>query len=118
MKRIRVMLVGESWFSESSHFKGFDHFSSGYYETGQEHMRKALEADGEIEYMHLPGHLAGESFPTSMEELSKYDVVILSDIGANSLLLSQGVFVEGKTSVNRLQLIREWVQNGGALCMC
>lgn len=118
MKPIKVMLVGESWFSESSHHKGFDHFSSGIYETGQEHMRKSLEADREIEYTHLAGHLAGEEFPSSIEELSKYDVVILSDIGANSLLLSRRVFVEGKTSVNRLQLIREWVKNGGALCMC
>lgn len=118
MKPIKVMLVGESWFSESSHHKGFDHFSSGIYETGQEHMRNALEADKEIEYTHLAGHLAGEEFPSSIEELSRYDVIILSDIGANSLLLSRRVFVEGKTSVNRLQLIREWVKGGGALCMC
>lgn len=70
-------------------------------------MRKALEADREIEYTHPPG----ETFPTTMEELSQYDVVILSDIGANSLLLSRRVFVEGKTSSNRLLLIKAEVHS-------
>ncbi len=118
MKSINVVLVGESWVSVSTHHKGFDHFSSGTYETGEAYIREAFEKDASIHYTHIPGHLAGEQFPNTMEELSKYDVVILSDIGANSLLLSRKVFLEGKTSPNRLKLINEWVSQGGALCMC
>lgn len=30
----KVLLVGESWVSISTHYKGFNHFVSGVYETG------------------------------------------------------------------------------------
>jgi len=66
----------------------------------------------------MPSHIAAEEFPTEIEELKKYDVIILSDIGSNTLLLSRKVFIEGKTQPNRLKLIRQWVEEGGALCMC
>jgi uncharacterized membrane protein len=118
MDKIRVLLVGESWVSVSTHHKGFDHFSSGTYETGHAYLQQALESSGFVEYHFLPGHLAGEQFPETMEDLCKYDVVILSDVGANTLLLSRKVFLEGSTAPNRLRLINQWVAEGGALCMC
>ena len=30
----KILLVGESWISQSTHFKGFDSFQSTYYEFG------------------------------------------------------------------------------------
>ncbi|MDD3903462.1 MAG: glutamine amidotransferase [Sphaerochaeta sp.] len=118
MKKLRVLLVGESWVSVSSHHKGFDHFSSGTYETGNFYMQKVFDDSGCIECTHMPAHLASEAFPQTMEELQQYDVVILSDIGSNTLLLSHRVFVEGKTAPNRLRLIQDWVASGGGFCMC
>ncbi len=118
MKKIKVLLVGESWLSTGSHQKGFDHFSTGIYETGHEYLLRAFDNSGYIECTHMPSHLASESFPETFEELRKYDVVILSDIGSNTLLLSKKVFVEGKTAPNRLRLIKEWVEQGGGFCMC
>jgi uncharacterized membrane protein len=118
MKKIRVLLVGESWISVGSHHKGFDHFSSGTYETGNAYLQKAFDASTFIECTHMPSHLASEAFPETLEELRKYDVVILSDIGSNTLLLSRKVFVEGKTAPNRLRLIQSWVGEGGGFCMC
>lgn len=118
MDKIHVLLVGESWVSVGTHHKGFDHFSSGSYETGHAYLKEALECTGEFTYTHMPGHLAPEEFPESIESLQTYDVVILSDVGANSLLLSRNVFIEGKTATNRLRLLNSWVHKGGALCMC
>lgn len=116
---ISVLLVGESWTSATTHYKGFDFFSAvTHEETGAEYLQAALERDGEISYHFMPSHIAAEEFPTEMEELKKYDVVILSDIGSNTLLLSRKVFIEGKTQPNRLKLLRQWVREGGALCMC
>ena len=43
--------------------------------------------------------------------------MILSDIGANTLLLSPEVFLEGKRVPNRLELIKEYVAQGGGLVM-
>ncbi|MGE0075886.1 MAG: glutamine amidotransferase [Sphaerochaetaceae bacterium] len=118
MKMVKVLLVGESWMSVSTHHKGFDHFSSATYETGHYFLKKAFDESKFIEYTHMPAHEAAERFPETLEELYPYDVVILSDIGANTLLLSRKVFIEGHIAPNRLRLINDWVSKGGGLCMC
>ena len=115
--KIRALLAGESWVSNSTHYKGWDFFSSTVYETGVEYLQKALE-NSNIEFVHMPGHLAATQFPFTLEELSSYDVVILSDLGANTLLLPPDVWIHGKSVPNRLKVLQEWVQRGGGLAMC
>jgi uncharacterized membrane protein len=114
---IRVLLAGESWVTNSSHYKGWDFYSSAAYETGVKDLQTVLKSGG-MEFTHMPSHLAAEEFPSTMESLSNYDVVLLSDIGSNTLLLPSDVFVLGKTSPNRLILLKDWVNQGGALGMC
>lgn len=114
---IRIALVGESWVSTSTHIKGWDFFSSSVYEEGHEFLEDALSG-GEFDFRHIPGHKASTDVPISMEELQELDVVILSDIGANTLLLHPDVWLHGKTVANRLVLLRDWVLDGGALVMC
>jgi uncharacterized membrane protein len=58
-----------------------------------------------------------DSFPFSRKEIDAFDVVILSDIGANSLLLPDRVAIRSESSPNRLQLIRDFVNDGGGLLM-
>ena len=115
--KIRVLLAGESWVSNSTHYKGWDFFSSTVYETGIAFLQQAL-ANTCIELVHLPGHLAAEEFPFTIDGLNQYDVVILSDLGANTLLLPPAVWLHGKSVPNRLNLLRDWVQTGGGLAMC
>ncbi len=43
--------------------------------------------------------------------------MVLSDIGADTLLLHPDTFVRGKRTPNRLAVIDEWVHAGGALLM-
>lgn len=117
MNKINVLLVGESWITHSSHIKGFDHFPTSNYETGHYYLKKALEKIGNINLVHLPSHQATEEFPDSLDGLKEYDVIMLSDIGSNSLLLNRKVFLEGEVAPNRLKLISEWVSNGGGFCM-
>ena len=117
MEPIRVLLAGESWVSSSTHVKGWDFFSSTVYETGIHYLQKVMDQAG-IDFTHLPGHLAAADFPMSSQELARYDVVILSDLGANTLLLHPDTWLRGKSTPNRLQLIRDWVIDGGALVMC
>jgi len=116
--KTRVLLVGESWLSTSTHFKGFNHFSSAFYETGEVHLRKSLEAFENIEFNHMPSHLVPMHFPLDEKDISNYDVIILSDIGSDSFLLHPDVFLKGETRPNRLKLIEKWVSNGGGLIMC
>jgi uncharacterized membrane protein len=112
----KVLLVGESWVSTSTHLKGFDFFSSTYYATGSDFLTAALVSAG-IQVRHQPSHEAAKSFPFELGELQQYNVVILSDIGANTLLLPPEVFLEGKRVPNRLELIKEYVSQGGGLVM-
>jgi uncharacterized membrane protein len=117
MAKIRVLLAGESWVSSSTHYKGWDFFSSTVYETGIEFLVKSLEST-RIDLHHLPNHLAPVEFPATLEQLNSYQVVILSDIGANTLLLHPDVWLHGKSISNRLVLLSEWVHAGGGLAMC
>jgi len=117
MNRIKVLLAGESWVSASNHYKGFDHFSATFYDVGSAYLKKALDTP-DIDFTQMPSHIAADDFPYTLEELSEYDVLFLSDIGANTLLLSKKVFIDGQTTPNRLRLIQEWVRGGGSLCMC
>ena len=52
-----------------------------------------------------------------MEEIEKYDVVILSDIGSDTLLLHPDTFLHSKPTPDRLKLIKEYVQNGRGFLM-
>ena len=112
----KILLAGESWMSYTTHVKGFDSFYTSSYETGEKFIKKALEDSG-YEVSFLPNHLAPEKFPFTMEELKKFDCVILSDIGANTLLLPIATFTKSIKMPNRCDLIRDYVIDGGALVM-
>ena len=115
-ERRRVLLAGESWVMHTIHQKGFDSFTTTAYGEGHAWLQAALEAAGwAVE--HLPNHLAAARFPTTAAELAAYDAVILSDIGANTLLLHPDTFERSKPMPNRLTLLRDWVSAGGGLVM-
>src|SRR5262249_35329838 len=52
-----------------------------------------------------------------VDGLAGIDVVVLSDIGANTFLLHPRT-QRGERFPNRLQVIRDWTETGGALVMC
>jgi uncharacterized membrane protein len=112
----KVLLVGETWLSSATHFKGFDHFGSVTFHSGADPLIKAL-AGSDFELVHLPAHEAVERLPFDMAGLEPYDAILLSDIGANSLLLHPDVWLHGKPVPNRLKLLREWTRSGGGLAM-
>ena len=112
----KVLLAGESWISTTTEYKGFDSFTTTKLEIGCEAFLAALRGKGH-DVTHLCAHDVPERFPWSREELDAYDVVILSDIGSNSLLLPNQVFAQGRASANRLDLLAEWVAAGHGLMM-
>lgn len=102
--------------SYTTHVKGVDSFYTSTYETGEKWLKAALEKGGyKVDF--LPNHIANHEFPYIMEELKEYQCVILSDIGANTLLLPKETFAESKKMPDRTKLIRDYVLDGGALIM-
>jgi uncharacterized membrane protein len=113
----RVLLVGETWVTVASHYKGWDYFRSVTFHSGADRLERALRVNGP-EMVHMPAHEAAERFPMTIEELDRYDVVILSDVGANTLLLHPDTWLQGRSTPNRLTLVADWVeQAGGGLAM-
>lgn len=112
----RVLIAGESWVTHSIHVKGFDTFTTSAYEEGVGWLRTALERAGHA-VRFMPNHEANAGFPTSAAELAAYDLVILSDVGSNTLLLHPETFVASKSFPNRLVLLRDFVRDGGGLLM-
>jgi uncharacterized membrane protein len=113
---MRVLLCGESWVTHSVHIKGVDSFSTSAYVEGADRLRAALTGAG-IDVDYLPGHLTPRQFPGSAGELAGYGAVILSDIGANSLLLSPDTFERSAIAPDRLGAIERYVHGGGGLLM-
>jgi uncharacterized membrane protein len=116
MAKKKILLVGESWVSSASHSKGWDTFSSVTFHLGAEPLVNALKGSA-FELVYMKAHEAATDFPLTIEGLSAYDGLILSDIGANTLLLHPDVWLHGKTTPNRLNLIRDWTAQGAGLMM-
>ena len=52
-----------------------------------------------------------------MEKLSQYDLVILSDVGANTLMMTQPSFRSSLPAPDRCKAIRSYVEKGGSFIM-
>jgi uncharacterized membrane protein len=112
----RVLIAGESWTTHSIHQKGFDSFTTTEYSEGVGWLRAALESGGwRVDYQ--PSHVAARDFPATASALAGYNCVILSDIGANTLLIHPDTFTRFKALSNRLDALRDYVAQGGGLIM-
>lgn len=111
-----VLLVGETWFLHTIHVKGFDQFTENSYGEGAGWLIDALN-EGGYEVNHVANHKVVTDFPYTLEELQEYDVIILSDIGSNTLLLPETTFQDSKINPNRCELIKEYVRWGGSFLM-
>jgi uncharacterized membrane protein len=112
---VKVLLAGESWTTHQIHIKGRAGFTQGGYGEGASQLvQLAAQAGHTVE--HLPNEFIPARFPVSVAELREYDVVVLSDLPSDSLLLDDRVLA-GDPSVDRIQVLAEYVHGGGGLIM-
>lgn len=113
----RVLLVGESWFVYSVHQKGFDAFHTSEYTEGGVEFVDALVGTGH-EVTRIPAHRIAPDFPGTAEEIARIaDVVVVSDVGANSFLLGEETFVHSRPVHDRIGALREFALGGGGVLM-
>jgi uncharacterized membrane protein len=119
--KIRVLYVGDSGLtvgavSASSNFT-YDQRGVSV-EVAAQRILDAWRKDPRYEVSYLTGWDALAKFPETPEALRAYDVVILSDVDSDSLVLYP---TERSTRApmgpNRLKSIRDYVWQGGALVM-
>lgn len=115
-ERLSILLAGESWFSYSIHQKGFDSFQAATYTEGATDFLDGLRSAGH-RIVYVPAHRIETEFPTDVGALRAFDVVILSDVGANTFLLTKDTFVHSRMVPNRLEAVRASVEQGGSLLM-
>ena len=111
-----ILIAGESWTTHSIHQKGFDSFTTTEYCEGVHGLRTALEDRG-WNVAYQPSHVAAREFPATPESLGQFSAIMLSDIGANTLLLHPDTFAHSHRMPNRLAAIRDYVAAGGGLVM-
>ncbi|MDK7224904.1 glutamine amidotransferase, partial [Proteus mirabilis] len=113
---MKILFIGESWHIHMIHSKGYDSFTSSKYEEGATFLLNCLREKG-VAVDYMPAHTVQVAFPQTDEELAKYDVIVISDIGANTFLLQNDTFYNMKVLPNALGLIKQFVANGGGLLM-
>lgn len=112
----KVLVVGESWFVHTVHQKGFDSFFTSHYEEGAGVFLAALETSGHT-VTYVPSHEIERKLPESAGGFAEYDVVVISDVGANSFQLPTKTFATSIASPDKTDAIREYVARGGSLLM-
>ncbi len=120
-ERIRVLYVGDSdltagTVAASSNFT-YDQRGVGI-SVAAEKILDAWRKDPHYEVTYLTGWDALAKFPETPEDLKAYDVVILSDVDSDSLVLYPPErATRAPMGPNRLKSIRDYVWKGGALLM-
>ena len=110
-----VLLAGETFHVTSLASKGLEVGASSRYSNGATRYIQALANQG-IEVVQIGGERCEAEFPKTLAALADYSVVVISDVGALSLLYTPETRI-GQRSVNRLELLRQWVEQGGGLMM-
>ena len=112
---MKVLLAGESWVTYQFHIKGLAAFAAGGYGEGASHLVR-YAADGGHQVDHLPNEHVSTGFPRDAAGLKEYDVVVLSDLPSDSLLLDDQI-LGGSAGADRVHLLAEYVRAGGGLIM-
>jgi len=116
MTKKRVLLAGETWNVVRIHTKGFDVVELGSFEDFSVYFKEPMKQFPDIEITHIPNHLVMSTFPTTVGDLSRYDTVIISDCGRNTLTMYPNMF-QVPMGPDRVSVIADYVRQGGSLIM-
>lgn len=115
-RKLNILFIGESCMVHTTEYKGTDHFSGTRYNESALIMKDVFEGCGHT-VRHIPSHRVHLDFPGTAEELKDYDVVVLSDVGASTLLLHPDTARFCKRTANKLDQIAKFVETGGGFIM-
>ena len=111
---INVLYAGDYAIIATTFYKAMNSFSYAELFDERKFLMDPMKSDKDVNITYLPTPKVSEFFPSTKEELAKYDVVILSDVGTDTILLYPDRF-KIPMGANRIKLIQEFVQNGGGL---
>src|SRR5262249_52682705 len=83
---MRVLIAGETWSTHKIEIKGFAAYTTGAYDVGLTEWVAALRNGGH-EVTHIANHEAIDRFPWTLDDFQRFDVVVMSDIPADTIQL-------------------------------
>jgi uncharacterized membrane protein len=116
MGDVKILYAGDGETMNYLVTKGLNFYMAGGYMDESGYLRSALESDHEISVTHIKPGESLELFPRDMDALRGYGAVILSDIGADSILFYMNRDI-APMGPNRLRLLKQYVLGGGGLIM-
>jgi uncharacterized membrane protein len=112
---MNVLLAGETFAATTSVAVGGDVLISATTINGALAFNAALAAEG-IAVTQIGGERCAAEFPYDLDALARYRAVIISDVGALTLLVTPDARV-GRVGVNRLEVLKAYVESGGGLML-
>jgi uncharacterized membrane protein len=109
---IKVLYTGDEVIFVTTYVKGMNSWTDGVVHGEAGHMLNALRSDPEIEVDYIPTSKVQNEFPS---DFSKYDVVIYSDVGTDTVIMYEDRFYHCPMGKNRLGALKEFVKNGGGI---
>ncbi|MCC7275288.1 MAG: cytoplasmic protein [Alphaproteobacteria bacterium] len=113
--RLKLLIVGETVFKIHTHYKGFASYETGYASLSLDAFVSRF-AGRALDITFMPNHEVSLRFPSTLEAMRAYDLIVISDAPADSFLLHPDTLA-GKVMPDRLQLIGEYVRGGGGFAM-
>jgi uncharacterized membrane protein len=113
---VHVLIAGETWMTHKVEVKGFSSYSTGAYSVGLTELEQGLRGHGH-EVTHISNHEAVDAFPWTLEDFAPFDVVVLSDISADTIQLHPRCLEQGERMPDRLRVLAEHVEHGHGLLM-
>ncbi len=113
---IKVLYAGDYALITHTYIKGMNSWTSGQAFDERHFLMDVFDKIDGVEAEYMPTPYISECFPSTLEDMKKYDVIIISDVGTDTLLMYPDIF-KIPMGENRLKLLSEYVKSGGGL-MC
>ena len=84
---IKVLYAADCEMQVITVHKGLDNYTFSEWIDDSTWLQDVFAAAGDIEWRHVKIYDVMPEFPTTLEEMRAFDVIILSDVGVNSLQL-------------------------------
>ena len=114
-RKCEILFVGESAFKIHRHYKGFACYETAYVSGNLNPFINAMEKE-EVKVTYIRNEEVALNFPLALEELDRFDCIVISDAPADSFLLHPQTLA-GERLPNRFKLMEEYVSKGGGLVM-
>jgi uncharacterized membrane protein len=112
---MKVLLAGETFTLVQSAAAGVTVGHSSRYVNGATYFLAAMEGSG-VTVEQIPSERCEIEFPLTLAALQNYSAIIISDVGALTLLLTPEART-GHIGPNRLALLNDYVRQGGSVMM-